>query len=237
MVVASAGNSGHTTWRIITSPADGDSVIAVGAVDANGVRAFFSSVGPTADGRIKPDVAALGMEVHLAASDTGYGLSQGTSFSAPMVAGIVALLLQVNPDLDPATVRDILRSTASRAGNPDNTLGWGLVDADAAVALAEALATPVENGRTPPAALRVDTYPSPLTGPAVFEVRSPVTLPDARLHVYDLLGRRVAVPFEGALSPGLNRIPFDPTGLAPGLYLFTLETATLTRHGKLVVVR
>ena len=131
ITVTSAGNSGPGASTLGT-PADGDSVISVGAVTSSGRLVSFSSRGPTADGRIKPDVSAQGASVFLAGRN-GYGRSNGTSFSAPMVAGIVTQILQVNPGLGPRDVWHVLTSTASRSMNPNNDLGWGIVDADAAV--------------------------------------------------------------------------------------------------------
>jgi subtilisin family serine protease len=107
----------------------------VGAVSATGARASFSSVGPSADGRIKPDVAAQGVGVKIARPDsaTGYATANGTSFSCPLTAGVVALLLQANPSATVDQVFHALRSTASQAAAPDNLLGYGIVDALAAL--------------------------------------------------------------------------------------------------------
>jgi len=131
-VVASAGNPANTLpWPGITPPADGDSVIAVGAVDSLGAVASFSSRGPTYDGRIKPDVMAMGVSVLVASStvDTLYFRQNGTSFSAPLTAGACALLLQMHPTWGPAEVIAALRSEASNTATPDNTYGWGVIDA------------------------------------------------------------------------------------------------------------
>ncbi len=239
-VVSSAGNSGcgspDLCWYFITSPADGDSVITVGAVSISGAKASFSSFGPTADGRIKPDVSAMGVSVWLVSSDTGYGFSNGTSFSSPMVAGVVAQILQVNPALNPIEVRDLLRETASQAENPDNAIGWGIIDADAAVTLAEAMVTAVEDGPDE-TSLSVTLFPNPVEGTAMFEVRAPLLPVRARVSVFDVLGRRVAVPFDGFLAPGLNRLRFDATELPPGVYFYTLESTRFRHSGNLVVMR
>jgi serine protease AprX len=136
VVVNSAGNSGfHATHNTLGAPADGAHVLAIAAVDATGARASFSSVGPSADGRIKPDLAAQGQSVTVAFPGTvsGYGTANGTSFSCPLVAGVVALLLQVNPGATPEDIAGVLRSTAGQAGRPDTLLGWGIVNAEVAV--------------------------------------------------------------------------------------------------------
>ena len=211
-------------------------MITVGAVSISGAKASFSSFGPTADGRIKPDVSAMGVSVWLVSSDTGYGFSNGTSFSSPMVAGVVAQILQVNPALNPIEVRDLLRETASQAENPDNAIGWGIIDADAAVTLAEAMVTAVEDGPDE-TSLSVTLFPNPVEGTAMFEVRAPLLPVRARVSVFDVLGRRVAVPFDGFLAPGLNRLRFDATELPPGVYFYTLESTRFRHSGNLVVMR
>jgi subtilisin family serine protease len=136
MVVSSAGNEGlNTSANTLGAPADGHLVLAVAAVSATGTRASFSSVGPSADGRVKPDVAAQGVSVKIARPDsaTGYSTANGTSFSCPLTAGVVALLVQANPSATVDQVFGALRSTASQSARPDNLLGYGIVDALAAL--------------------------------------------------------------------------------------------------------
>ncbi len=134
VVVNSAGNSRASLGYII-APADGDSVITVGAVDQAGIFTSFSSPGPTADGRIKPDVMALGLDNPVAnpTDDHGYANVSGTSFSCPLTAGVVALMLSRVPALTPMEILAALHATADNALTPDNDYGWGIVDALAAV--------------------------------------------------------------------------------------------------------
>jgi subtilisin family serine protease len=134
LVVASAGNAGNSTWRIITAPADGRNVLAIGALHTNEDIAGFSSRGPSADGRIKPDISALGVSVRGALPGTGYTSTSGTSLSAPLVSGTAGLILSARPDLSAAELRNALRMSARRGGNPDNTYGYGILDAPAALA-------------------------------------------------------------------------------------------------------
>jgi serine protease AprX len=147
VVVSSAGNDGggsppsdpdaQPLTYYVGAPADGDSVIAVGATEADGTRAAFSSHGPTFDGRRKPDLVARGVSVAVAtpsASDSSLTWSDGTSYSSPLTAGSAALLLQVHPDWNPHEVLMALRATADRSHNnipgvPDNDYGWGYVQA------------------------------------------------------------------------------------------------------------
>jgi len=136
VVVNSAGNEGFDpAHNTLGAPADGPLVLAVGAVTSTGQRIGFSSVGPSADGRIKPDVAAQGVSVVVAAPGTpsGYTRASGTSFSCPLTAGVAALLVQARPSASVGQIGDALRSTASQSGAPDNLLGFGIINAGRAL--------------------------------------------------------------------------------------------------------
>lgn len=126
IVVTSAGNSGADDWKYIGTPADAPQAFSIGALTPDGDRAYFSSVGPTADGRIKPDVSALGVSVAaVAANGRGLDGANGTSLSSPLVAGLVACLWQAVPDATNQELLDAIRSTASQASTPDNVTGHG----------------------------------------------------------------------------------------------------------------
>lgn len=135
VVVSAMGNEAMSAWHYLTSPADADSIISVGAVQSDGTYAGFSSVGPTSDGRIKPDVVALGVGTYNAVpGKIPYANNyQGTSLATPLVAGVAAQILSAHPELTPVQVRDALRNTASNASSPNNQIGWGLIDAYKAV--------------------------------------------------------------------------------------------------------
>ena len=111
-VVNSAGNNGYNSLHnTLNAPADGDSVITIGAVSSSGVISSFSSVGPTADGRIKPDLLAMGSSVYAAstAGTSSYAYVSGTSFSCPLAAGVCALMLQKNPSLAPMEILQLIK--------------------------------------------------------------------------------------------------------------------------------
>jgi serine protease AprX len=132
VVSVAAGNAGMWGSKTVGDPACAKKVITVGAIDDDMDIAYFSSRGPTADGRIKPEVCAVGVDVMSAEADTGSGYvpHDGTSMSTPHVAGVVALMLEYNPNLAPLEIREILRDTAVDRGlmGPDNDYGWGVVD-------------------------------------------------------------------------------------------------------------
>ncbi len=130
LVVTAAGNERDDPWYYIIAPADADSVIAVGAVDSEGMITGFSSAGPTYDGRIKPEMVARGYNTYCAvASGTDqYGGVGGTSLSTPLVGGCAAVLLSAHPDWTNMQAREALMMTADRATIPDNLYGWGLVN-------------------------------------------------------------------------------------------------------------
>ncbi|MEO1625292.1 MAG: S8 family serine peptidase, partial [Bacteroidota bacterium] len=129
IMVNSAGNSGRGPWKYVGVPADAENVFSVGATDFSGKRASFSSFGPSADGRIKPDVATVGQAITVG-SIYSYEvqLSNGTSFSAPMMAGMVTSLWGAFPEKTNREILDAIRKSASQADAPDEELGYGIPD-------------------------------------------------------------------------------------------------------------
>lgn len=129
LVITSAGNSGNSTNHpYISSPADAQGAIAVGAVDASSQRTVFSSIGPSFDNRIKPDLAAQGGNTAIIDHNDNLRTANGTSFSSPLLAGGVACLLEAFPNLTPQQIRSALEQNASQSNSPDNLLGYGIPD-------------------------------------------------------------------------------------------------------------
>jgi len=126
MIVNSAGNEGGSAWQYIVAPADGDSVFTIGAVDASGYYAYFSSTGPTSDGRTKPDVTAQGQGTTIIAGSGDVVQGSGTSFSSPIMAGAMACLWQSFPTFSAQELRDAVRNTASKASAPNQQYGYGI---------------------------------------------------------------------------------------------------------------
>ncbi len=128
LVVCSAGNSGNKAWKKIAPPADAENVLTVGAVSASRVNTVFSSVGNTADGRIKPDVMACGGAAAVIGPDGNVRQADGTSFSAPVLCGSVACLWQACPRLTVYELIDLVHRASDRYGFPDNVYGYGIPD-------------------------------------------------------------------------------------------------------------
>ena len=126
ILVNSAGNSGMGPWKKISFPADANDILTVGAVNPEKKNAPFSGVGPTQDGRVKPDVMALGSPAALISGRGSIVRDMGTSFSTPIVAGLVACLWQALPEKTALEIIELVRQTSSYAKEPDNIFGYGI---------------------------------------------------------------------------------------------------------------
>lgn len=129
VVCNSAGNLGNSPWNFISVPADADSILAIGAVDDMGFYVSFSGNGPTADGRVKPNVAAQGQDTYVA-DNFNFGVfpGNGTSFSGPLIAGMVATLWQCHPNSTNMQIINAVQQSASQFANPDTEVGYGIPD-------------------------------------------------------------------------------------------------------------
>jgi subtilisin family serine protease len=128
LVVCSAGNSGMDEWKKITPPADAEDILTIGAIDNMGVNAAFSSIGNTADGRIKPDVMAMGVHSAVVGVDGGTAFANGTSFASPIFCGLVACLWQACPWLTVRQLIQVVHEASDRNAYPDNIYGYGVTD-------------------------------------------------------------------------------------------------------------
>lgn len=128
ILVNSAGNDGMGQWKKINVPADAFDIITVGAVSQDSVNAAFSSIGPTADGRVKPDVMTYGCPAHVVSARGWIIPDVGTSFATPIVAGLVACLWQSMPEKSALEIIDYVRKSGNNAATPDNINGYGIPD-------------------------------------------------------------------------------------------------------------
>jgi hypothetical protein len=248
LVVNSAGNEGGTSWNIIVAPADvnGDSLIAAGAVNLGGSLAPFSSHGPTADGRIKPDLCAMGVsnplpDVSSSLTLTSYLTESGTSFSAPLLAGMAACLMQSAPGATPKQIILALRATASQANSPDNNKGYGIANALAAYSYLHASAGVPADGLS----IRL-AGPNPLREgqSMVFMLsRDGLAARQGVVRVLDAQGRVVRHLWTGDLSvvpaPAVSWDGRDDDGryVLPGLYFANLQAAQHHTGARVVFLR
>ncbi len=142
LVFSSAGNEARNSWRYIIAPADGDEVIAVGAVDKNRVYAPFSSVGPASDGEVKPNLAAMGRGTAVQGELGFVVASNGTSFSSPVLAGMAACLWQANPDVSARELARVMMIAGHLSPKPDTLLGYGIPDMHLADMILNQFSTP-----------------------------------------------------------------------------------------------
>ena len=218
LVVNSAGNNG---FRGINAPADGDSVLSIGSVNECGAYSPFSSQGPTADGRLKPDLVAMGEFAFFLHPDGSMRRGNGTSFSCPLVSGLAACLLQAAPAAGGMDLYDALVRSGDRYATPDNRLGHGLPHAGRALAELGQDTLPAF-AYSPPFGLReVIAYPNPSRGAFTLAL-SPGHPPmaAAKVEVFDLAGRQVASHVE-PLDAVSWRVHL-PGPFRPGFYTLRL---------------
>ena len=126
VVVCSAGNSGRGAWKKMTPPGDSENVITVGAMTKELVNAEFSSIGHTSDGRVKPDVMAIGVSSVVSGRNGTVSKGNGTSFASPIMCGIVACFWQACPWLTAKEVVKAVQQAGDRVDFPDNIYGYGI---------------------------------------------------------------------------------------------------------------
>jgi len=222
LVVNSAGNEGNSPWRHITAPADADSMLAAGAVNANGQLAFFSSRGPTADGRIKPDVVAMGWGTRVILSNGQVGSASGTSFSAPLITSLAACLWQAQPQAHAQIIRRAIIESADRFSNPDTAYGYGLPNGLTAL---NRLTFLVQSS----SAQTVRLFPNLATERISFTLMD-TTLQWYQLSIYDESGRQIFT----TSYRGLTTITIPIQSWRNGLYWLHLIPQSTSRQNYIV---
>ena len=227
LVVNSAGNERNSVWKRIIFPADGDSVMAVGAVDGNNLISDFSSAGPSIDGRIKPDNVAMGVNVPVQISGSPVVRSSGTSFSCPIVSGMAACLLQAVPMALNTDIIKVLHSSADRYSFPDSLYGYGIPDI--VLALAELQNQYVKN---PGDGILV--YPNPTRGD--FEIILSDPPENFTIEIVSIAGKVIyRKDYAGYAGRTISITDFQHR--EQGLYLLKISDATRVRVLKIIKLK
>ncbi len=213
VVLCSAGNEGNNSWQLVTPPADAPGILAIGSITQQFSKSSFSSIGPSADGRVKPDVVALGSGTAVVKPNGVISSNSGTSFSSPLVASLVAGIWQAYPELSAKEVYEAIIKSANQFMNPDNQKGYGVPHFSAVRNYLES--KDLEEWIT--------LHPNPVTGDTIT-----ITLKDPQgdfldVIIYDIQGRILT---ESQLVITWQNNPFEYafSGLSPGIYFIKVKS-------------
>jgi serine protease AprX len=222
LVVNSAGNEGAGSWHYISTPADADSVVAVGSVAYNGAISSFSGRGPNSSGMIKPNLCAQGQGAQVVFTNGVVGPNNGTSFSCPIMAGAFACLREAFPAAPNMVIVDAVQRSASYAGNPNNDYGYGIPDFGAAYDYLKVL-YPADS-----AATRVMVYPNPFVSSFSLNVAYLLNGP-INIELYDMAGRRIWFTSFAETTYPDNLLTITPPAIEPGSYILRINHSYAVR--------
>ena len=218
LLITSAGNSGT---GMISAPGDSPGTLTVGAVDSNGDYASFSSIGPSSDGRVKPDLMAQGVASAVIDQENNIITSNGTSFSSPIMAGAVASLWQENPSRTNAEIMQIVREAGHLYPNSSPELGYGIPDFSKVL-------TQLNVEQNTAFAKAYDISPNPATNN--FTINTTGQIETLKVIIYDMLGKRLLT----VVINGEQRT-IDVTSLTKGIYLVHIIENIQTTTQKLII--
>ena len=207
IVVNAVGNEGSSSWKYVSAPADAPSVLSIGAVDAFGTIANFSSYGPTSDGRIKPDVCAQGANVYIINSSGIIATSNGTSFASPITAGVIACLWQAFPNKKNTEIIQLVKESSHLYVDPTAQEGYGIPNFETVYKVLDI----VEKEST-----EFSVFPNPAKNSINFNF--PVGVENIEVNIYNLLGKKV---FQKNIQK--NNPTADVSYLVKGIYMVQIE--------------
>ncbi len=222
IVVASAGNSGNNVvpFNHVGVPAEATNVLAVGAVQFDETYANFSSIGPSFDGRVKPDVMAKGLAAVVANTSGTIQTASGTSFSCPIMAGMIASFWQAVPSLTNQQVVNLVKQSADRFTTPNAQFGYGIPDFQ--LALQMALLSTNENQQS-----QFQFFPNPTSSEVTFV--NPNFVVGNTMQLYNNLGQLV---LSKVIENPVQTVSLE--SLNSGVYYFTIVTSTNNFQGKII---
>lgn len=229
IVINSAGNEGNNSWNYISVPSDAKTILAIGAVDSLENYASFSGNGPTFDGRVKPDVAALGQGTYYSSPFDYLTYSgNGTSFSGPVLAGLSACLWQKFPQLTALQIMQAIRQSASQFTNPDTLLGFGIPDFSVAATLLSV------NETTQKESNAVVVFPNPVVNNLSVNTSKFMIGDAVTVTIYDVIGNK---NFHADFVITNSQLNFSVQNLPSGVYFIKLSQHNKIAHGKFIKVQ
>jgi serine protease AprX len=222
VVVCSAGNEGNNSWRLVTPPADVDGVLAIGSVTSTNTRSGFSSIGPTADNRIKPDVVGMGSGTSIIRPNGLLGTQSGTSVSSPLIASLAAGVIQAYPQLSSIEVYNAILRSGDQFSNPDNLKGYGLPSYMAIKNYLETFTLEDE----------IVLYPNPITSTTIHIAIKNLVADPTQIQVFDVSGKRV-LESQLLITKSTNPLEYDMSSLGAGSYLIKVKSGS---HLKIIRV-
>ena len=235
--VTAAGNSGNNDWYYIIAPADADSVISVGAVSSSGQIVSFSSHGPTADNRIKPEVCARGRQTWCVNpnSTTNYTQLSGTSLACPLVGGVAALIIQANPYWTAMEIRDAIMMTSSMSDSANNDYGHGIVNA--AAAMEYNITSNIDFTAITPLEYSVlKAYPNPFNPSLSIEIEIE-SISHVKVDILSYNGSHITTIFNRIPSTRAQYIEWNPKGVSSGIYFVSLIVKGQRKYKKVTYIK
>ena len=234
IVVIAAGNDGGDSWHFIGTPADADSCLTVGAVDINGNIGAFSSYGPSSDGRVKPEVASVGVATYFCSTSGAFITGNGTSFATPNMAGLVTCLWQAFPEFSNMEIITAVEQSCSTYSTPDDRKGYGIPDFRIAYNALSALRA-LRNIDSILGKGSFKVYPNPFRDHFTVALRTG-QVSSGIFHLYDGSGR-LCLSRQASLVPGVPQlVSFDNLPiLKKGIYVLTFSDGQGRKTAKLVI--
>ena len=222
ILVTSAGNGGSSSFPTVGTPGDSPGMLTIGAVDSDGDYVSFSSIGPTVDGRVKPDVMAQGLNAAVVSQNGTVSTGSGTSFSSPIMAGAVASLWQARPEISNGQIMQVVRESAHLFNNPTDEMGYGIPNFEDALTILLVLGLE-DQLRAEQFAL----YPNPVK--TSINVSFPKGVTEADVSLYNIIGEQILTVKISNVTNWINL-----SELGSGMYFATIKSNSKTNSFKLI---